>query len=229
MPRFLTSLRRSSLALFSVLVTAVPATASLEIHRFTRPFAVGDSQVVRIEAPAGQLEAHTWDDTSVGVEVKLDCTGDVGSCRAAARKVALASERSGDALIVQMTGPWTAEDKKQSKSKILKARGWYLSAEIKVFYPRSQHLEIHMERGAVMIKGLESSAKVWVEQGSAQVSMRKRDAGSMKLSCQKGKALIRRAGEQPLRGTKTLEWNEGDGECHLEVELGEGPIVVDLL
>lgn len=219
-------------ASFFVIITLMlggSASAGLRVRQLSRPFAVGDSSSVRIEAPFGHLTTETWGDDSVAVELELECSGEVGPCRDAAARVALSSSRTGEALVIRIVGPWTAEDKERSKTKTLKARGWHLAAKIRIFYPASRHIEVYLETGAAEVRGLESDARIRVDRGSATVTMKQRDAGSLKLSCDQGDAVIRSLGEPPLRGKKSLEWHEGNGECDLEVELGEGEIVVDLL
>jgi hypothetical protein len=215
--------------LMGSLLCGAPAFAALKVAHLIKPLAPGDSPEVRIEAPVGSLRAETWDDTSVLVEVELECVGEVEPCRDAASSVALSSEKSAEALSIRVAGPWTVEDKEQPRNKILEDRGWHLTARIQVFYPASRRLWVLLESGAVEVRGLESDGRIRIERGSAAVTMRQRDAGSLRLGTDKGGAVIRRPGEQPLHDKKLLEWRQGDGGCALEVELGEGEIVVDLL
>jgi hypothetical protein len=241
-------MRSSRLFVVVFVVCAFPA-AGLEVQRITRPFALGDRTAVRVEAPVGRLTAQTWDGSSVEVELALDCSGKLAPCREAARQVALRSEASGDTLVIRLEGPekfgqetrtwlrwttlgwsWTPEGKKRRrlKSKALESYGWDLAVNLRVLLPRSPRLEVLMEHGDVIVNGLEADGKVSVAKGSALISMRRRDAGTLTLHSGKGEAMIRPVGERALKGKKSLEWKEGSGDCDLEVELGAGPIVVEL-
>ena len=223
--------------------------AGLEVVRITTPIALGDHGVVRIEAPVGRLTAQTWNGSSIEVELALDCSGKLAPCREAARQVTLDSESSGEVLTIRLRGPeefgketrtwlkwttfgwrWTSEGKKKlaGKSKSLKTYGWELAVNLRVLYPRSPRLEVRMEHGNVVVNGLVSDGRVSVAKGSALISMQRRDAGTVTLFSKKGEAMIRPVGERAVKSRKPLEWSEGSGDCDLEVELGAGPIVVEL-
>lgn len=240
---------RSIRLFIAVLVVCASAAAGLEVQRVVRPFAVGDCSVVRVEAPVGRLTAQTWEGTSVDVELALDCSGKLEPCREAARQVALRSTVSGDTLEIRLAGSdrfgketrtwltwstlgwrWTVAGKKRlgAKTNSLTSYGWDLAVNLKVFFPRSKRLDVRMEHGDVVVNGLRSDGKVSVAKGSALISMSRRDAGTMTLLSRKGEAMIRPVGERALKSRKTLQWDEGSGDCDLEVELGAGPIVVEL-
>ncbi len=230
------------------LVVPTPA-AGLEVLRTATPIALGDHGVVRIEAPVGRLTTQTWNGSSIEVELALDCSGTLAPCREAAQEVALDTESSGEVLTIRLRGPekfrkktrtwlqwtslgwrWTPEGKKKvrGKSKSLKTYGWDLAVNLRVLYPRSPRLEVRMEHGDVVVNGLVSDGRVSVAKGSALISMQRRDAGTMTLFSKKGEAMIRPVGERAVKSRKPLEWSEGSGDCDLEVELGAGPIVVEL-
>lgn len=84
-----------------------------------------------------------------------------------------------------------------------------------------------------MVNGLRSDATVRVDQGDAQVSLNQSDVGSLSLLSRKGSILLQSRDGRSLRGKRwrlrgsKLAW-EGDGRLEVEVEVGEGDVLVQL-
>ena len=81
------------------------AVEAAEIRRITRPYAVGDSEILELRLPVGAVELIPYDGKSIEVDMVLDCIGSLYGCRDSAKELRLSSELLENRVVLELRWP----------------------------------------------------------------------------------------------------------------------------
>lgn len=216
----------------SVLLLAPTAEAG-EVRRIERSFGVEGVDVLRLEAPVGDFRFERGG-TSVRVDVVLGCAGDYRACRTAAEGVRLTSRSEDGVRVIELENPDLEEWWRYGK---LKKGGWEMTVEAVVRYPEVGRLEVDLGTGVVDLRTLYIDAGIHVDHGRVKLAVSRARTGSVELSASRGRVVfVDPQGREIVDSSNPfrekpgrVRWTDGDGPLDLEVQVGRGDVLVQLL
>lgn len=207
-----------ALALALTFATALPARAAV-IRTIEQDLALEGATGVQIKFPVGDLEAEGAGGDRIQIEVDVRCPAGGGSrCRDAARDVVLEVRRSGSWLVLEVEG-------------FPRVRSHNLSADVRVRLPRALRFQADLGVGEVRVRGLENDVEVDVGVGDVELTLPAAKVRTVELDTGVGEADLS-IGDQRFQGSglvgKSLDWSQGRGVAHVEVDCGVGDVEVEL-
>lgn len=215
-------MKRSTLlftfTLAMTLTAALPARAAI-VRTIEQDLALDGATGVQVKFPVGDLEAEGTGGDRIQVEVDVRCPASAGArCRDAAQDVTLKVRRSGSWLVLELEG-------------FPRIRSHDLSADVRVRLPRALRFQADLGVGDVRAQGLENDVEVDVGVGDVELTLPAAKVRTVELDTGVGEADLS-IGDQRFRGSglvgKSLDWSQGRGVAHVEVDCGVGDVEVEL-
>jgi hypothetical protein len=211
--------RSLGLALSLGLVVAGAAVAT-DRREVTESFALDGAAEVLVEVEIGELTVEASDGDLVEVELDLRCRSSSPACERQLERIDILEERRSERLRVHFDG-------------ITKSTSRRIEVEVTVRVPRVAQVGVDMAIGEVDITGVERD--VFVDRGIGEVRLwlLRDSVGSVYLDAGIGEAALYGAessaeSSRPFLVGSELEWEAGDGEAEIVVDLGIGEISVHL-
>lgn len=215
--------------LFSVgLCLAATVSSASGIRTVVDEQAIAVGQILDISLAVGDLlvevapmstSLSAADSTSlVAATLTVDCGDDRPKCIERAEKVDLTFESSEKRLKISVSG-------------VSRVPTSGLSVRLRVTVPAQQGTEIDLGAGDVAIRGLEGHIEIDVGVGDVEITLQQGVVRWIKIDTGVGTSRLETdLGE--IRGSGVvrsgLEWSQGQGTAHVEVDTGIGDIFVDL-
>lgn len=176
---------------------------------------------INIEHPVGDLQVIGTSGNRVTIEMSVSCgRWFAGSCREKADRLELSVEQAGDVLFVRI-------DEMPNTVKSL-------SIDMEIRVPRRFAAEIEHGVGDTRVTGLRGDVSVELGVGDVMLTSEARWFRSVSLEAGVGDVDLRvsgrRGGEEEgfLFLGNEIEWRDGKGQSHIEVEVGVGEADVRL-
>ena len=196
-----------------------PAFTDTTIRTLTDTLPVEEAEWVFINLPIGELEVIGTDDDDIDIHITLQCEDRRSKkCRNAAKDIELKIRRRFDGIEIELER-WP------------KFRSKGMSVDGRFHIPRQLGVEIEMGVGEVDVSGLADDVEIDVGVGDVRVEMEESDVRSVNVDAGVGEAKLRVRG-RTIEGSgfigHGLDWREGPGRAHIEIDCGVGSIKVYL-
>lgn len=210
------SLIVSAFITVSVLSTCYADTT---VRTIEKDFPAKESEWFFVELPIGELEVTGTDGDAIRLHLKIKCEDRSSSkCRRAAENIELDVVRHSDGIEIGIDN-WPK----------LRTKGMSLEGYLEV--PRQLILEVDIGVGEVDVSGMEDDVEIDIGVGEASVEMEESLVRSVNLDAGVGEATLR-VGGRTIEGSgfigHGLDWRDGPGRAHIEIDCGVGSIEVYL-
>jgi hypothetical protein len=203
-----------------ILITATaPGHTDTTVRTISKNIPVEDAEWFFIDLAIGALEVEGTDGDEIKLHLKIKCE-DRGSskCRRAAEDLELDVIRRSDGVEVGI------EHWPKLRNKGMSVHGY-------VEIPRHLVLEIEMGVGELDVFDMEDDVEIDVGVGEVTVETKKSVVRSVGLDAGVGEATLK-VGREIIEGSgfigHGLDWRDGPGRAHIEVNCGVGEINVYL-
>lgn len=208
-----------AIAVIVVLALEVPAPAKTTVRTLTETVSAEEADWLFVELPVGRLEAIGTSGESVRIVIEVNCEDRRSArCRDVARDIELDVNRRSYGIEIEVDG-WP---KHRSKG---------LSLEGRLEVPRRLALEIEMGVGDVFVSDAEDDLEIDLGVGHASIEMPESAVRSENLDAGVGEVTLQ-VGGRNIEGSgfigHGLNWRDGPGRAHLEINCGVGSIEVYL-
>jgi hypothetical protein len=179
--------------------------------------ALSGATAVEANLPIGNLFVKGTGGERVKARLEVTCSADP-DCPAAAQKLAVTSRNRAGELLVQVEG----YPKLGNKG---------LSLVLHLEIPRAVRLETNLGVGDARVEGINGDLEVGIGVGNVSLKLDQGKVKSVELDSGVGEvALLIDGGRIEGSGLvgKGLEWSQGKGTAHVEVDTGVGDITVEL-
>ena len=193
--------------------------ADTTVRTITKDLPVVEAEWLFIELPVGGLEIIGTDADSVHFSLRVKCEGESGSkCRRAAKDIELDVKRYSDGIEIEIDG-WPK----------LRNKGMSLDGYLEI--PRQLVLEVDLGVGEVDVSDMKDDVEIDIGVGEATVEMEESAVRSVSLDAGVGEATLR-VGGRTIEGSgfigHGLDWRDGPGRAHIEVDCGVASVEVYL-
>jgi hypothetical protein len=193
--------------------------ADTTVRTITKELPVEDAEWFFIELPIGELEVKGIDGDEVRFHLKIKCEeGDDSKYRRAAEDIELDVNRRSEGIEIGLDH-WP------------KFRNKGMSLEGYLEVPRQLVFEADLGVGEIDIFGMEDDIKIDIGVGEVSIEMDESAVRSVSLDAGIGDATLRVGGRR-VKGSgfigHGLDWRDGQGRAHLEVDCGVGSVEVFL-
>jgi len=202
------------------LLAALPAVADddVEVRTIDQDLpAVGVNRVL-FHGAVGEVDVVGTDDDAVRLHVVFECDHDTARCRQAAERVDLEVRHRGDELKLELEN-WP------------KHGHHGLEVEARLEVPRDRSVELDWGVGELDVKGMEDDVELDLGVGEVTVEGSEATVGSVSIDTGVGEVELR-AGGRRIEGHgfigQSLDWSDGPGDAHIEIDNGVGEILVKL-
>jgi DUF4097 and DUF4098 domain-containing protein YvlB len=209
----------------SVLIAvAVLALAGCEVNlnsegvvaHETKKFSVTGTPEVQLETFEGSIEVHSWDRDEVEVEVEKRAME-----QTLVDEMKLVAEQQGDKIVLKVTGP-----SRYQSHGIQIGVNFSPSARLRVAVPRSSHLSVKSDDGAITVEDVRGRVTLTTGDGTIRAT---RVTGELRV--RSGDGAIRM---DAVEGKVDLETDDGSilGEVRptsLRAHTGDGSIRIEVL
>lgn len=210
-----------SLGLAVIVGLASAGTASATDRReVAESFALDGAVEVLVDMEIGELTVEAFDADRVEVELDLRCRSSSPTCERQLERIDIREERRSERLRVHFGG-------------ITKSTSRRIEVEVTVRVPRVAQLGVDLAIGEVDITGVERDVFVDMGIGEVRLWLSRAAVGSVYLDAGIGEAALYGAeshaeSSRPFLVGSELDWDAGDGDAEIVVDLGIGEISVHL-
>ena len=208
-----------SLFLIATVTVSPAASASAGEAATSHTFSAENLDELYIDFPIGELEIEGTSGVDIEVEVSIECDGwRARSCRQRAEQVELEPTRDGDRLELSFSG-------------YSRWRNRGMNINMKVRLPAPLDLAVDMSIGELDLRALAGNVIVDMSIGEVSLRMRQEDVGHLSMDTGIGESsLLTPAGRSESAGlfTRELQWDRGQGEARIRIDLGIGEVDVRL-
>ena len=208
-----------SIAAIAILGFMVSAYGDTTVRTIQKDLPAEESEWLFIDLPIGELEVRGIDSDEIRLSLKIRCE-DRGSskCRRAAEDIELDVDRHSDGIEIGL-------------DKWPKFRNKGMSLDGYLELPRELVLEVDIGVGEVNVSGMEDDVEIDLGVGEASIEMDESGVRSVSLDAGVGEATLR-VGGRTIEGSgfigHGLDWRDGPGRAHIEVDCGVGSVEVYL-
>lgn len=212
-------MRRTGILAAVLCGLVVPSVHGTDIRSFKNEFAVGSGiTTVKIEVPVGDLILNGYEGTSVQADVTVRYSGNRADAEKLTKDVKLVSKTKGDELEIEIDG----------------IPDWHdmgISLKVYLTVPSTLALRGDLGVGDLTVRGMAKDLTLHVGVGDANVGVRQKGVGSVKIRCGVGDATLDVAGKH-VEGHGFIghvtEWAEGTGPAKISIDVGVGEGTVKL-
>lgn len=200
-------------------ITTIPTQADTTVRTIKKDLPVEEAEWFFIDLPIGELEVKGTSGDKIQLHLKIKCEDrDNSRCRRAAEDLELDVNRHSDGIEIGIDH-WP-----KFRNKGLSIHG-YLEV------PRQLVLEVELGVGEVNVIGMKDDVEIDLGVGEASIEMDESTVRSVSLDAGVGEATLR-VGGRTIEGSgfigHGLDWRDGPGRAHIEVDCGVGSIEVYL-
>ena len=208
-----------SIAAIAILGIMVSAHAEATVRTIQKDLPAEESKWLFIELPIGDLKVIGIDGDEIRLSLKIQCEDRGRSkCRRAAEDIELDVDQHSDGIEIGIDR-WPK----------FRNKGMSLDGYLEV--PRQLVLEIDIGVGEVNVSGMEDDVEIDIGVGEASIEMDESVVRSVSLDAGVGEAILR-VGGRTIEGSgfigHGLDWRDGPGRAHIEVDCGVGSVDVYL-
>lgn len=215
-PSIAPRLARLFLAVFTVALLALPATAE-PVRTFEQTYFIGDAEEVEVDLTIGSITIEGVEDTYVRAEVRLSCDrADAIKCRERAGRIQLAARTSGQELRLDLEGT--------PRGKV-----GGITAEVIVKVPRHLDLDVELGGGDILVRGMHGNVEIDSGGGNVDYFGEQDRIRSFEVDLGFGEAdLWLRDGHIEGGGfPKAINW-KGSGTVDVEIDVAGGNVTAKL-
>jgi hypothetical protein len=212
-------MKRAALIVVASITLSAPLVAGVE-RQVDESFELRSVEQVRIDFEVGELQIEAWDGQQVEVELALRCRKRSESCERRLEDVEVLADWRGDRLEVRFEG----------LSKRISSK---MQVEALIRVPQSVELSVDMGIGDLDIRGIIHDVFVDMGIGDVSLSLPEGAVKSVYLDAGIGESQIwgsngRVDSSRPFLIGSEVEWEAGDGDSKIVVDIGIGEVSVHL-
>jgi len=207
-------------ALAAILLAAGPAAAddNVRVRTIEKDLPAADVTAVSLHGSTGEVEVVGTGSDTVRARIVFKCRKDTAQCRSVAEDVDVSIYQDGATLKVRIED-WPK----------IGHRG--LQTETRLEIPRDRNLEIDWGVGEMNVNGME--ANIEIDNGVGEINVDTAEAAVRSVSLDTGVGEVElHAGDRRFGGhgfiSHSLDWSDGPGDAHIEVDNGVGEVQVKL-
>jgi hypothetical protein len=212
-------MKRAALVVVVSIALAAPLAAGVD-RKLDESFDLRSAGQLRVDFEVGELDIEAWDGQQVEVELELRCRKRSASCERRLEDVEILSDWRGDRLEVSFEGL-----SKRVSNK--------MEVEALIRVPESVELSVDMGIGDLDIRGILHDVFVDMGIGDVSLSLPESAVRAVYLDAGIGESRIwgshgRVDSSRPFLIGSEVEWESGDGNSEIVVDLGIGEVSVHL-
>jgi hypothetical protein len=192
------------------------ALGANKLRELEQEFEVQPRQMILLEVPVADLRIETADTNKVQADLLLRCRWSTDDCQARMARVELVSRSTKRRLVLELEG----------------LSGWHnskIDIEGTITVPRSSPLDVEMGVGELQIRGVEQDLRVDLGVGEVKAWLPGAKLSAVSLDVGVGEAEIlgateRVSGRRSFLVGSEVFWDNGEGENHVDLEVGVGQI-----